>query len=147
LLPAVASALKGDTNRNAEAKARYLMNSETLPDQAKLYSTFNLTAQASAFREVHQNLATKRSDYIDKEELVGFSGVRKALLGGERMAVCFSRVSALDLAGELTSITGLEITVDPEGATTLINYSGKGVTLKEMLAQMSTLSGVHFSMK
>jgi hypothetical protein len=63
------------------------------------------------------------------------------------MAVCFSRVSAGELAGELSYLTGLNVKVEAKDAGTIINYSGRGVTFNEILMQVSKLSGVHLSIK
>jgi hypothetical protein len=68
-------------------------------------------------------------------------------MNGERVAVCLKRVSAGSLADELSLITGLSISVEARDADTLINYSGKKVTFKEMLEQVSRLSGVQFSIR
>jgi len=82
-----------------------------------------------------------------REDVYHLRKVRTSLLHGERMSVCFSNISAGDLAAELSFITGLQIVAERKDAVTGVNYSGKSVTLGEMLSQVSELSGVQFLIK
>lgn len=147
LSPTSALTLKVSTNRDVEAEKLRRSNTEILPARINQYPALDFAVQNTTHRDARQKLVSNRANYIDGEELADLRSVRRALLAGERMSVCFGQVTATDLAGGLSSITGLDIRTEPKGAATLINYSGKGVTLKEMVAQVSALSGVRFSIR
>jgi hypothetical protein len=87
---------------------------------------------------------TDRGFKSDGESSNGTPEMRQALINGQRISVCFGRVSAGDLARELSSMTGVNIKVEPKDAGTIINYSAKGLALDAILAQMSEASGVRF---
>jgi hypothetical protein len=146
-LSPTASMLRVSTNRNVEAERLRRANTEVFSEPTKSYPALGFTVQNAPTWDIRQTKASDNSNNINSEELDDMRAIRRALVNGERMSVCFGQVSAADLAAELSSITRLNIRAEPEGATTIINYSAKGVTLKEIVAQVSTLSGIQFSVK
>lgn len=147
LSPSVALTPRAGTGRSVGAEALPRTDAEIITGPAKAYPAFDFAAQSPTRLDTRRNLAPDDGKYSGGEGWADFGEVRRALLNGERVSACFGQVSAADLAGGLSSITGLDIRTEPEGATTLINYSVKGVTLKEMVAQVSALSGVRFEVR
>lgn len=73
--------------------------------------------------------------------------IRKALVTGERMSICIRGASVRRVVDELEALSGLSIQVTSGDAHRLVTLSAKGVTLNELLAQMSDQAGVQISQK
>lgn len=73
--------------------------------------------------------------------------VRKALVNGERRSVCINNVSVKDIVDEYAGMSGLPIRVTSGDAEALVSFSAKGVTFEEMLAQVSSQTGVGIELK
>lgn len=73
--------------------------------------------------------------------------VRKALVSGERLSVCIHNASVKSVVEEYAGMSGLPVRVTSGDDTALVTLYAKGVTLEEILAQVSARTGVQIAFK
>lgn len=137
----------GRNGREAAAILARRDGGKAVLNQTPPWGTHNSFAQNKSARDADGALTSVDIPQYSTGDAANVQSARRALINGERVAVCFKRISAGGLADELSLITGLSISVEAKDADTPINYSGKRVTFKEMLEQVSKLSGVQFSIR
>jgi hypothetical protein len=96
---------------------------------------------------VLESLVGEGSVQIANEDFGHLRSMRHSLVSGERMAVCFSNVTAKRLARDLTFLSGREVYVTAGDPKTVINYKGKAVTLDEMVAAISFDASIQISIR
>lgn len=96
---------------------------------------------------VLEALSAEGSVQIANEDFGHLRSVRQSFLSGERMAVCFSNVTAKRLARDLTFLTGREVNVAAGDPKTLINYKGKEVNFEEMVTAISLDAGIQMTIR
>jgi hypothetical protein len=96
---------------------------------------------------VLESLSSEGSVQIANEDFGHLRSVRHSFLSGERMAVCFSNVTAKRLARDLTFLTGREVDVTAGDPKTVINYRGTAVTFEEMVSAVSLNAGIQMTIR
>jgi hypothetical protein len=109
--------------------------------------SFSSDAPNAVLWDIRNSLTSDGGGQLSREDYTHFRAVRRALLNGEWVSVCFRNVPAGHLAQVLSFITGLNVLAEPADANTPVNYSGKGDSLGEIMIQVSKHSGVQFSIR
>jgi len=136
----------GDSHRVA-AELKRLTGAEVIFNPRRPDATFTLNVRDEPLWNVLDTLSSEGSLQIAKEDFGHLKSVRQSFLSGERMSVCFQKVTAKRLATDLSFLTGLDVHVEAGNPKTLIYYTGQGVNLQEIVAQVSQGAGVQLAVR
>lgn len=107
----------------------------------------NLDVKDMPLWDVLEVLSRRGKVQIGGQDFAKLQIVRKALVNGERMAVCINNISVQGVVEEFAGLSGLPIHVTSGDATALVILSVKETTLEEVLAQVSSQTGVEITLR
>jgi hypothetical protein len=110
-------------------------------------ATFTLDFKDEPLWNVLDTLSAEGNIQIAREDFAHLRGLRQSFLSGERMAVCFSNVTAKRLAHDLSFLTGRDVYVASGDPKTVVYYKGKGVNFEEMVMEVSLSAGVQIAIR
>lgn len=147
LMKLVTLRLNRSDSKSVAAELVRLSGAEIVVNPTRADAVFSLDVKNIPLWDVLDFLSADASIKLGDEDFSELRRARRAFLSGERMSVCFSNISAKRLADEISFLTGLEVNVPAGSAGVIVNYSGKGVTLKEIVTQVSEVSGVQIALR
>jgi hypothetical protein len=139
--------LHGGGNRQLASEIARITGREFvfLPDNPN--EPVNLDVKDLPLWDVLEVLSRRGKVRIGGHDFSTLQIVRKALVNSERMSVCINNVSVQGVVEEFAGMSGLPIRVTSGDAESLVTLSVKGVTLEELLAQVSSQTGVGITLK
>jgi len=147
LMMSVNLELRGGTNRQLTSEIARITGREFVfvPDNPN--DPVNLDVKDLPLWDVLEVLSRRGKVRIGGHDFATLQIVRKALVNGERTAVCINNVSVRGVVEEFAGMSGLPIRVTSGDAEAVVTLSVKGVTLEELLAQVSSKTGVGITLQ
>ena len=84
---------------------------------------------------------------ISGVEFSNIKKVRRTLLSGGPISLCAHGMTARRFANELRFMTGLDIQIMSGDPKSVVNYNGRGVTLNDIVAQVSERTQVQLAVR
>lgn len=139
--------LRGRSNKQLTSEIARITGREFVfvPDNPN--DPVNLDVKDLPLWDVLEVLSRRGKVRIGGHDFATLQIVRKALVNGERMAVCINNVSVRGVVEEFAGMSGLPIRVTSGDAEAVVTLSVKEVTLEELLAQVSSKTGVGITLQ
>lgn len=134
--------LKRANSQQVAAALSRLTSTQVTFDPRQSRETFDLNVKDKPLWDVLEELLSRGKIHIAKEDFGHLRSMRQSLLNGERIAVCFTNVTAERLATELSFLSGRDVYVASGEPELVVNYTGKGVTFEEIVTAVSQETGV-----
>lgn len=97
--------------------------------------------------DVLEALSASGKIEIGRDEFTKLRQIRKALVTGERMAVCLHNTTVQRAVRELSSLSGLRIRVTSGDPKVVVSLTETDVNLEEILAKLAIEGGVEIAIK
>lgn len=110
-------------------------------------ATFNLDVKDEPLWNVLETLSSQGNLQVAREDFAHLKNVRQAFLSGERMAVCFSNVTAKRLATDLSFLTGRDVYVASGDPKALVNFKGTALNFEGIVAEAAAAAGVQIAIR
>jgi hypothetical protein len=111
-----------------------------LPKNTK--ATYNIEFSNAGVWDVLETLSKSGKVRIAGDDLETLKVLHKALVSGERINVCFRKTPLKTALNELAFLTGISIKAYPGEVQPLLNLTLKDATFKDIIAAISTQSGM-----
>lgn len=134
--------LKNASSDKVAAELGRLTGAPVMFNTRQSRETFNLDVKDKPLWNVLEELSSRGKIQIAKEDFGHLRKMRESLLSGERIAACFTNVTAKRLATELSFLSGRDVYVASGDPDLAVNYTGKEVTFEEIVTGVSQEAGV-----
>jgi hypothetical protein len=147
LMMRISLRLNGSDGRSVSAELARISGRDVVFVPATPDATFSLDVKDVPLWDVLERLSAGGRLQIGGDDFSNLQTVRKALLGGERMSVCVRGATVRRLVYELEYLTGLDMRVTSGDQRAAVDYTATGVTLDEIVAQVSERAGVRIAVR
>jgi hypothetical protein len=143
----ITTQLKNADSRKVAAELGRLTGAPVTFNPRRPEGTFDLNVKDKPLWDVLDELSSRGKIQVGKEDFGHLRSMRQSLLSGERIGVCFHNVTAKRLAAELSFLSGRDVYVNWGDPKAVVDYTGKGVTFEEIVAQASLSAGVQIDIR
>jgi hypothetical protein len=137
----------GSSARTVSAELARITGHDVLFTPITPDATFTLDVKDEPLWNVLETLSASGRLRIAGDDFSNVQSVRQALLRGDRISVCVHGTTVKRLVYELKYLTGLDVRVTSGDQRTVVDFTAKGVTLEEMVAQVSDRTGVQVALR
>ena len=137
--------MKGGNSKHLAAELARITGREVVFQPSVPDDTFSLDIKNAPLWDVLEILSASGQMRIGGEDFAKLKAIRKALVGGEKMAVCIRSASVQQVVNEFANLSGLRLRITSGDAEAIVNLSVKEVTLEDVLAKVSEQTGVQIT--
>lgn len=147
MMSSVSLRFNGSNSRTVSAELSRISGQEVVFTPSVPDDTVTLDVNNLPFWDVLEILSKSGRIQLGYDDFSNLRAVRRALLYGDRISVCMHGVSIKRLARELRYLTGLDIKVTSGDEKAVVNFTAKGVTFNDIVAQVSEQTGAQLAVK
>lgn len=114
---------------------------------SKSDDAINLNIKNAPLWDVLETLSESGKVQIGGEDFSRLQTLRRALMADEKVSMCIHNAPLLNVANELSGLSGLPLRITSGDAKTLLTLTVEESTLKEIVAQISAQTGVQIATK
>lgn len=139
--------LTGSDAKQVAAVLARISGKEVVFTPFKPDETISLDIKNAPLWNVLEMLSASGRMHIAGEDFSKLLSIRKALVSGEKLAVCIHDASVQRVVDEFRFLSGLPIHVTSGDAKTRVTFSAQEVSLEELMVQLSNQTGVQIDLK
>jgi hypothetical protein len=135
------------TSKKVASELSHITGQSVVFTPFKADDAISFDVKRAALWDVLEILSASGKIEIAGEDFSKLQRVRKALVTGEKMSFCVHNASVERTIAEFASLSGMPIRATSGDPKTIVTLSVKDVTFEEVLAQLSSQTGVEISMR
>jgi hypothetical protein len=146
-LPVTLDLRSGGTNKQVSDELSRITGKRIAVLPSKPDEPVNVDIKRAALWDVLDMFSERGAVQIEGEDFSKLQSLRKALAGGEKIAVCINGAPLGRVVGDLSVLSGQALRVTSGDENASVTLSAKAITLRGILSRLSAQTGARIAGK